>query len=133
MEHYTVEQAANLLGLHVKTVRAYVRDGRLKAARIGKQYRIARADLEEFTGLSLTPSATPRQAEASAVVHVDGVDRGTMDRVSTMVLSSLGGRPTGAHTQFVYDEEHGRLKVVILGDLETTARVLRLIDALIDQ
>ncbi|MGI5271019.1 helix-turn-helix domain-containing protein [Nonomuraea sp. CA-218870] len=133
MEQYTVEQAANLLGLHVKTVRAYVRDGRLKAAKIGKQYRIARADLEAFTGLSLTPSTARRQAEASAVVHVDGIDRGTMDRVSIMVLSSLGGRPTGAHAQFVYDEEHGRLKVVILGDLETTAQVLRLIDALIGQ
>jgi excisionase family DNA binding protein len=30
--------------LHVRTVRKYVRDGRLKAVRIGKQYRIARDD-----------------------------------------------------------------------------------------
>jgi hypothetical protein len=34
----------------VKTVRNYVRDGRLKAVRIGKQYRIAREDLEAFMG-----------------------------------------------------------------------------------
>ncbi len=47
---YSVEEVAARLGLHVRTVRNYVRDGRLKAVRIGKQYRIAAADLEELTG-----------------------------------------------------------------------------------
>ena len=47
---YSVEQVAAQLGLHVRTVRNYVRDGRLKGVRIGKQYRIAREDLEALTG-----------------------------------------------------------------------------------
>ncbi len=51
-ELYSVEQVAERLGLHVKTVRNYVREGRLKAVRIGKQYRIARQDLEAMTGRS---------------------------------------------------------------------------------
>ena len=46
----SVEQVAESLGLHVRTVRDYVRGGRLKAVRIGKQYRIARADLDALTG-----------------------------------------------------------------------------------
>ncbi|MFG1944312.1 helix-turn-helix domain-containing protein [Nonomuraea sp. NPDC048826] len=133
MEHYTVDQAATLLSLHVKTVRAYVRDGRLKAVKIGKQYRIARDDLEAFTGLSLAPPRTQRHAEASTVVHVDGIDRAGMDRVSTMLLASLGSQPTGVRAEVVYDEERGRLKVIILGDLEATAQALRLIDRLIKQ
>ena len=49
-ELYSVEQVADLLNLHVRTVRNYVREGRLKAVRIGKQYRIAREDLEAMTG-----------------------------------------------------------------------------------
>ena len=49
-EMYSVDQVAAQLGLHVRTVRSYVRDGRLKAVRIGKQYRIAREDLEALTG-----------------------------------------------------------------------------------
>ncbi|MFI6707078.1 helix-turn-helix domain-containing protein [Nonomuraea sp. NPDC050478] len=133
MERYTVEQVANLLDLHVKTVRAYVRDGRLKAVKIGKQYRIAREDLEAFTGLPIAPPPASRHAEASAIVNVDGIDRAEMDRVSTMLLASLGGRPTGVRAECVYDEERGRLKVVVLGDLEATAQVLRLIDALVKQ
>jgi len=47
---YSVERVADLLNLHVRTVRNYVREGRLKAVRIGKQYRIAREDLEAMTG-----------------------------------------------------------------------------------
>ncbi|HEX2286751.1 MAG TPA: helix-turn-helix domain-containing protein, partial [Mycobacterium sp.] len=50
-EHlYSAEDVAQRLGLHVRTVRGYVRDGRLKAVRIGKQYRIRHADLEAFVG-----------------------------------------------------------------------------------
>ncbi|WP_431917543.1 helix-turn-helix domain-containing protein [Nonomuraea jabiensis] len=128
MEHYTVEQVATLLGLHVKTVRNYVRDGRLPAVRIGKQYRIAKEDLAAFTG---TPLATPRRAEVSSIVQIDGISRGDMDRVSTMVLGSLAGRPHGLRVEFVYDEERRHLKVIVLGGLEDSAQVLRIIDALV--
>ncbi|WP_141724717.1 helix-turn-helix domain-containing protein, partial [Streptomyces niveus] len=48
-ELYSVGEVAERLGLHVRTVRNYVRDGRLKAVRIGKQYRISRADFEALT------------------------------------------------------------------------------------
>ena len=47
---YTVDQVAERLNLHAKTVRRYIRDGRLKAKRIGKEYRVARSDLDEFAG-----------------------------------------------------------------------------------
>ncbi|MBE1583844.1 helix-turn-helix domain-containing protein [Nonomuraea angiospora] len=128
MEHYTVEQVASLLGLHVKTVRNYVRDGRLPAVRIGKQYRIAKEDLAAFTG---TPIRAPRRAEASSIVQIDGIARGDMDRVSTMVLGSLASRPHGLRVEFVYDEEREHLKVIVLGGLEDSAQVLRIIDALV--
>lgn len=133
MEHYTVEQAASLLGLHVKTVRGYVRDGRLKAVKVGKRYRIAREDLEAFAGLPLAPPRTPRRAEASIIVDVEGVDRARLDRISTLVLAGLGGEPSGVRAEFAYDEEQGRLKVIVLGGLEAGAQVLRLIDALVKE
>lgn len=131
MERYTVEQVASLLGLHVKTVRNYVRDGRLPAVRIGKQYRIAKEDLAAFTGLPIEEPARPRHAEVSSIVQVDGISRGEMDRISTMVLGSLAGRPHGLRVEFVHDEERAHLKVVVLGGLEDSAQVLRIIDALV--
>ncbi|SBT66676.1 DNA binding domain-containing protein, excisionase family [Micromonospora sediminicola] len=130
---YSVEQVAELLGLHVRTVRGYIRAGRLRAVRIGKQYRIARADLDALTGrpASSAPSAT---AEVSSIVQLDGVDRAAADRLATLVLAGVNthhdpDRPLRVQT--VHDEERHRMKIVILGDVAATADLLRLVDAVL--
>ena len=81
-EMYSVEQVAERLGLHVRTVRSYIRGGRLRAVRIGKQYRIARSDLDALTGQKPTPRPAPdRAVEVSSIVQIDGVDRAAADRL----------------------------------------------------
>lgn len=45
---FTPEEAAELLQLNVQTVRRFIRDGKLDAVKIGKTYRIDRAQLESF-------------------------------------------------------------------------------------
>ena len=131
-ELYSVEQVAQRLGLHVRTIRNYVRDGRLKAVRIGKQYRIARDDLEAFTGTTaaaLEVDQQTRHVEASSIVHIDAVDRTTADRISTHVIGSLNQSGIGRlRAETVYDEDRAVLKVIILGDLAPTAELLRLIE-----
>jgi excisionase family DNA binding protein len=131
-ELYSVEQVANRLGLHVRTIRNYVRDGRLKAVRIGKQYRIAREDLEEFTGTTaaaLEVDESSRHVEASSIVHIDAIDRAGADRISTHVMGSLNQAGIGRlRAEVMYDEERAVLKVIILGDLASTAELLRLIN-----
>ena len=47
---FTVEEAATHLNLHVKTVRRFIREGKIEAKRIGKEYRITRSALEAFGG-----------------------------------------------------------------------------------
>ncbi|MFI6574304.1 helix-turn-helix domain-containing protein [Nocardiopsis sp. NPDC050513] len=128
---YSVDQVAERLGLHVRTVRTYVRDGRLNAVRIGKQYRIAQSDLEAFTGRPMPdpPGAAsgPPRGEVSSIVEIEGVDRATADRVTTLLTSVAAspradGPPLGVKT--VFDAERSRMKVVVLGGLADTARML---------
>lgn len=137
-ELYSVEQVAERLGLHVRTVRNYVRDGRLKAVRIGKQYRISRADLETFTG---RPVETParettrrsRHAEVSSIVEIDVIDPDLAGRVTNGLLAAAGGRhkdgvagePVRIDTK--YDEERARLKIIVTGGVATTANLLGLV------
>ncbi|MEV4202695.1 helix-turn-helix domain-containing protein [Micromonospora globbae] len=132
---YSVEQVAELLGLHVRTVRGYIRSGRLRAVRIGKQYRIARADLDALTGrpAPVPPAAAPA-LEVSSIVQVDGVDRAAADRLATFVLAGVNTHhdPTRPlRVQTVHDEERHRMKFVILGDAAGTADLLRLLDAVL--
>jgi excisionase family DNA binding protein len=138
-ELLSAEQVAERLGLHVRTVRNYVRDGRLKAVRIGKQYRITRADLAAFTGGGVPSSVAEtagrvRQAEASSVVQIDAVDRRTADRLSTLLTTSASGRVSGQQLriQTIYDEERAGMKVIVIGGLGDTAEVLRLIGVLVE-
>src|SRR5713101_830009 len=92
---YTADDVARLLNVHVKTVRRYVRDGRLKARRIGKAYRIARADLDAFAGETRPPDppvARTRHVIASSVVDVDVVSPKESHRVTTMIMAALNSR-----------------------------------------
>ena len=125
----SVEQVAAKLGLHVRTVRNYVRDGRLKAVRIGKQYRITAADLAAFTGLPVAERAAAPTAELSGVAEIAGVDRAAADRIATMVVASVNGprdsgeRPLRVET--IYDGERATMKIIVLGDLAAGADLLR--------
>ncbi|MGW4059704.1 helix-turn-helix domain-containing protein [Amycolatopsis sp. NPDC004747] len=124
---YSVEQVAAKLGLHVRTVRNYVRDGRLKAVRIGKQYRITAADLVAFTGLPVAERAPA--AELSGVVELAGVDRAAADRIATAVGALLTGPRDGGErplrVETIYDGERATMKIIVLGDLAAGADLLR--------
>src|ERR1700686_1986813 len=93
---YSVEQVADLLNLHVRTVRNYVRDGRLKAVRIGKQYRIAREDLEALTGQAAAGGAAgppQRHVEVASIVQIDAIDFDAAGRVTGALMAAAKGRP----------------------------------------
>src|SRR4051794_15890242 len=136
---YSVEQVAEHLGLHVRTIRNYVRDGRLHAVRIGKQYRIAHEDLEAFTGrpaaapLGDTDVRRPQQqqqkqqhTEVSSIVEIDAISRETADRLTSLLMSLATNRGPGhapLRIETAYDKERARLKVIVLGGLADTARV----------
>ncbi|GAA0901437.1 helix-turn-helix domain-containing protein [Pseudonocardia zijingensis] len=131
---YSVEEVAALLGLHVKTVRGYVRDGRLDAVRIGRQYRIGADALEAFTGRTVTPPRDGPAVEVSSVIQIDDVDRALADRVSTLVTSSVGGAAQDdgrMRVETAYDQERSRMKIIVLGGPESTAELLRLVAALV--
>ena len=44
----TVEDAAQYLGVHPETVRVWIRSGELRAAKIGRFWRVRRSEIERF-------------------------------------------------------------------------------------
>lgn len=45
---YTPQEVADMLKLKVTTIRAYIRNGKLKAAKFGREYRITEEELKRF-------------------------------------------------------------------------------------
>jgi excisionase family DNA binding protein len=134
---YSLEQVAERLGLHVRTVRSYVRSGRLKAVRIGKQYRVRREDLEGLIGPTAPRHAVPRHrhVEVSSVVQVDAVSKETARRITHHLLGAAKApRDDGAapRVETIYDEERAQMKVIVIGALLVTADLFRLLGVILE-
>jgi excisionase family DNA binding protein len=138
-ELLSVFDIAKRLKLHVKTVRNYVREGRLKAVRIGKQYRIARSDLETFTGfpLPLTDSERAkrqRDVRASCVVEIDAISPESSSQLES-ALQAFAHRSEGSEeavrVEAIYDQDIGHLKLMLFGGAGGTASALMLVGALL--
>ena len=137
---YSVEQVADLLNLHVRTVRNYVREGRLKAVKIGKQYRIAREDLEIMTGRPASsferePVRRHRHVEVSSIIEVDAVSPETANRVMNMLGGSYNSRRSGGEPlriETIYDAERARLKVILVGGMDANAAYFKMINAVLE-
>ena len=119
-DFYTITEVAKRLKLHVKTVLIYVREGRLKATRIGKQYRVAKSDLEKFAGGPadvVAPISRHRSIEVSSIVEIHAIGSDAADRTVTHLQGALRGRERGeapVRLDTIYYEEEARLKLVVL-------------------
>ena len=85
-------------------MRGYVRPGRLKAKRIGQQYRVTRESLEEFAGTSAIDAPVPRTRHviASTIIDADAISPPVAERISTMVMAGLNAkRDVGDVADFV--------------------------------
>jgi excisionase family DNA binding protein len=51
----STQQAAEIMGLHIQTIREYLRAGRIKAQRIGRVYVIDERDLRRFMAVERKP------------------------------------------------------------------------------
>lgn len=49
-----VEEVAELFGMHPRTIRRYIREGKLRANKIGGEWRISKEDVEMFMGKKIT-------------------------------------------------------------------------------
>jgi excisionase family DNA binding protein len=131
-ELLSVDQVAERLGLQVRTVRAYIRDGRLNALKIGKQYRITRADLEAFLGpAAKAMEARPRLSEVASIVELERVDREAAIRIGNLLIATANGRPREGddlRVETIYDEGRERLKVIVVGGLGVTAELFKLLE-----
>ena len=69
------------------------------------------------------------------MVAVDAISRKDADRVMTLVMAAVNGLREDddpMRVQTVYDEERARLRILLLGGVQTSAELLRLMGALLE-
>jgi excisionase family DNA binding protein len=134
---FTVDEVAGRLNLHVKTVRRFIREGRLPAKRIGKEYRITRSALDEFAGTSADPGnasiPVTRQILVSSIVDVDAISPEDSQRITTLIMAALNarrGEPDFPRVDSLYDTARGRLRIMITASPALTCDLVGTIAAL---
>lgn len=132
----TVEQAAEHLNLHPKTVLRYIRDGRLPATRVGKSYRIVRSELDAFAGVASDESGTAAALmRATCIVDISDISVDDAAHLATFVQSAALARPAGAaplQLQTAFDPQTRSMKVVVIGDPSSSAKLLEMLQLHMD-
>ncbi|WP_232452179.1 helix-turn-helix domain-containing protein [Burkholderia ubonensis] len=127
---YTVDEAAQKLRLHPKTILRFIRDGKLNASRVGKAYRIRHADLAAVTG----DAVEPEPVRVTTVVDVPDARSELHQYVARSlqaVLNTPTARDSAVHLETIFDPERRRIRVVVIASLGDTAALLQTLDTLL--
>src|SRR6056297_1356505 len=144
-EYYTVQQIAQLLDLHEKTVQRYIREGKIKAQKVGKSWRVAKENLDTFTGKSKEQAKSLQKARTkkrpkgrvivSAVVDIDDCTREEAIRISNTLTAVFTSRNfdfgnSTMHTQYI--EQEIKLRIMLWGHIGFMENIIPSIGALVD-
>ncbi len=140
---YSVDEVAEILHLHPRTVRIYINEGRLAAKKIGKEWRVARSSLDALCGTQSKPgeaalrdtAEVPKRVSVSAVVDFAAEDRNQADRISNSILAALTGKGAEygeVRFDFIYYEGEGKAKCVFWGDPVFIGNLLVLMGKIIE-
>ncbi len=153
---YTIDQIAEILGMHHKTIRRFITKGKLRANKIGKQWRISGHDLSlfmesnnitirnknevedekiEFSTSDRLLKDSKSKVKISTVVDINEVDMDEYRRISNTllaVMNSQNSKLSNSTINIQHYQKEKNLKVMLWGDIEFTKEMLDFISTLTD-
>ena len=142
---YTVQELAEILSLHPKTVQRFIREGKIKATKIGREWRVQKEDLRDFAHaeLSTVPADEPRAAtrladrvQVTAVIELDEGHSTEVSRISNSLIAALNSKDPRfgeARYDLVYHPEIRKARFVLSGTPLLIRTILELVDVLLQQ
>lgn len=137
-EYYTVEQVSNMLSIHPKTIQRYIREGKLKATKIGKSWRITGHDLSAFTEIKSVKSLNAENHSVNSITAssvIDIVVDGKMEaiRIMNTLTASLKNKPleygkSSMQSQFI--ERENMVRITLWGSIRFMAIMMDTISVL---
>ena len=153
---YTIEQVAEMLGLHHKTIRKFITEGKLTANKVGKQWRISGHDLSIFmennnvnmsnrstnkdqdSGLEFSTnerdvSSRKQKINVSTVVDINEINIDEYMRISNTliaVMNSKDSKMSNSTINMKYYEKENTLKIMLWGDVKFSEDMLSIISIL---
>lgn len=145
---YTIDQVAELLDMHHKTIRKFISEEKLKATKVGKQWRISEGDLNSFMGKSVDTNNNEQlkideeiefhaseinskfvkpKVSISTVVEINEIDTKQYMRISNTLIAFMNSKDPSLSDSTInmrYYEKENRLRIILWGPMEFTLVML---------
>ncbi|GAA0085939.1 helix-turn-helix domain-containing protein [Clostridium sp. CTA-7] len=155
-QFYTIDKIAEILGMHHKTIRKFITDGKLAASKVGKQWRISGHDLSlfieknnvninnkniaeesntDFFTNGEVKETINQKVNVSTVVDINDVDKEEYFRVSNTLIAVMNCKDSkmGKSTiNMKYNEKENRLKILLWGSVSFIEGMLDSISMLVE-
>lgn len=156
-QFYTIDKIAEILGLHHKTIRKFITEGKLPASKVGKQWRISGHDLSIFIEKNNVNLANKKNREetdfdfitngevketkiekvnVSTVADINDVEKEEYFRISNTLIALMNCKDSKLARSTInmkYDENEKRLRVLLWGSIDFIEGMLSSISMLIEQ
>lgn len=148
---YTINQVAEILDMHHKTIRNFISDGKLRANKIGKQWRVSDDDLNSFMknnkdqreGEQIVEFSTnekfsnivKRKVNVSTVLDIEQIDKEQYMMISNTLIAIMNGKDPEMQNSTLnvkYYERDNKLKVLLWGEVKFMEEMLNVISLLVD-
>ncbi len=142
-ELFTVDQVAQILDMHPRTVRRYIREGKVKANKVGGEWRIRKEDAEMFMSGNFEQSR--ENAIEDVQSYIDGFSGQATERmqvcavldcyvesndeafeIAKIVMKHLNdGQDHGrAKSQYFYDKDTHKGRYILWGNPSFIGKIL---------
>jgi hypothetical protein len=128
--------------MHPKTIQRYIREGKLKANKVGKYWRVTGHDLSQFVEGEPTTEKTrkinpegfgEKKIRVSSVVDIDVEDMDDGMRIVNTLTAALNSKPSeyGKNTlRAQYFKDEMKIQIMLWGDLKFMEYMLKSIDVM---
>lgn len=139
-KYYTVDQISKMLDIHPKTIQRYIREGKLRANKIGKSWRVTGHDLSVFAESAMKSSPAPAvspedRTVVSSVIDIQIDDFDDSTRIVNLLTSALNCKPqeygkSAMHLQHL--EQEDKVRITLWGNIRFMKEMIELISVVTD-
>jgi len=134
---YTLKELSDLLGLHEKTLLRFVHEGKIKARKLGRAWKVSQKDLAEYTHgelkqENLIPAPLDNQAlvQCTLVLEFQGSEGPDQDALSRTLLGALASKDPEwgpVHFEHSHNPATGKTRMRLGGSPEFLGAILALV------
>ncbi len=130
---YSVDEISNLLDMHPKTVQRYIREGKIRATKVGKAWRVHENDFRTFMNAVDQSAGVPSSdsndtanvqydaIKVSSVVDISVKSSEDAINIANMLTATMQGQhvdygKTSLNIQFI--EPEGKVRIMLWGNVK---------------